>query len=148
MSGHNAHRTPVLGAEGEMDICMCIRMARLEEFQLPFFFLTAQHKCYLSESALNIYSELSNFSHIFPFFSKVPDVTQWNKQNFRNSDQPQNRVLPSYADISQALRIIIGKITASINQGPFNPGMRFISVCSKKQWYSLPYSFRLPYSSK
>lgn len=69
MSGYNARHTPVRGA-GEMGICMCMRMARLEEFQLPFSFFIAQHKCYLSESAPTIYSELSSFSHIFTFLAK------------------------------------------------------------------------------
>lgn len=75
-------------------------------------------------------------------FSSLPDVTQWNKWNLENSEQPQN--LPTYADISQALRIIIDKIIASIKQELFNPGMCFISSCWKNQWYSLPCSLRLP----
>ena len=88
------------------------------------------------------------FQLYFNFFSRLPDATQWNMRNFRNPEQPQNHNLPTYAAISQALKIIIDKIAARINQELFNPGMCFISSCWKNQWYSLPCSFRLPYSSK
>lgn len=88
------------------------------------------------------------FQLYFNFFSRLPDATQWNKWNFRNSEQSQNHNLPTYADISWALRIMTDKMATSINQEPFNPGTCFISSCWKNQQYSLPCSFRLPYSSK
>lgn len=119
----------------------------LEEFQLLFFSLIAPHKFYSSKSAPAMYPEMSNFSYI-NFFSRLPDATQWNKWNFRNSEQSQNHNLPTYADISWALRIMTDKMATSINQEPFNPGTCFISSCWKNQQYSLPCSFRLPYSSK
>lgn len=88
------------------------------------------------------------FRLYFHLFSRLPGVTQWSKQNFRNSKQPQNHNPRTYAHTSQALRIIRDNIAASINQDPFNPGTCFISDRWKNQWYSLPCSFRLPYSSK
>lgn len=126
-------------------MAICLRTARLEEFQLPFSSLIAPHKFYSSKSAPAMDVK---FQLYFNFFSRFPDATQWNKWNFRNSEQPQDHNLPTYVAISQALRIIIDKIAASINQEPFNPGMCLMSSCWKNQWHSLPCSFRLPYSSK
>jgi len=105
-----------------MSMAMCIMKAHLEEFQLPFLLITCTTqiplvKCFHMRQTY--ISALSNFS--FHFASRVPDTTRWNKQNFRSSDQPQNHHLPSYADISQALRIIIDEITASINQDHLTP---------------------------
>lgn len=72
------------------------------------------------------------FQLYFNFFSRL-QMQHNGTSRISETEQPQNYNLPTYADLSQALKEIIDKIAASIKQSHLTLRMCFISGCWKNQ---------------